>query len=103
MFDSIPEWPDRAYSDGHQHKESEAMQTQTFTQEEIADYLDDLPATDEHELGLIMTCVRIIGKYEPSVEDRNVEMVEAATQSLMDWMGEYGVGVKGWEVIENQV
>lgn len=84
-------------------KESQTnMDTKTFTPDEVAEYLGDPVATDEHEVSIIATAIRVIGKYEPSQEDRNMEMVAAAMENLQDWCGDYGVGFD-FEVIENQV
>ena len=78
-------------------------ETKKFTVEEISAYLDDPIVTDDHNLAMIDTCIRIISKYSTDVEDRNEEMVAAAAESLFDFLGDFGVEVTGFDIAENQV
>jgi hypothetical protein len=74
-------------------KEQEMPQTESFTEEEVSSYLDDPIVTDDHSLGDISTCVRVIGKYEPSNMLRSEAMVTAAMESIASWASDYGVEV----------
>lgn len=78
------------------------MQTKQFTPEEVSAYLGDPIVTSEHDVSYIQTAIRVIGKYEPNVEDRNVEMVEAAMTNITEWAEDYGVTIT-FDVAENEV
>jgi hypothetical protein len=74
-------------------KEEEMPQTESFTEEEVSGYLDDPIVTDDHSLGDISTCVRVIGRYEPGNMLRSEAMVTAAMESIASWASDYGVEV----------
>jgi hypothetical protein len=78
-------------------------ETQTFTVQEVSEYLDDPIVTDDHSLGCIDTCIRVIAKYPADSEDRNEALVAAAAESLFDFLGDFGVEVEGFDITENQV
>jgi hypothetical protein len=60
--------------------------------ESIAAYLGDSNVdVDEHKIGMIHTCVRIIGAREPGSDGYAADLVLDATSSLHDWLGDYGV------------
>ncbi len=65
----------------------------TISQSEIADYLGDSEANDEHDLSSIATCVRIIGRYEVSSPERDADLIAQAMESILTFAADYGVTV----------
>lgn len=66
-------------------------ETETFTEEEVSQYLDDPIVTDDHSLGTMETCIRVIGKYEEGDPRRSLTMVKAACDNIAEWADDYGV------------
>lgn len=69
------------------------METKTFTEQEVSEYLGDPIVTDDHSLASIDTCIRVIGRHDVSEPLRNVALVQAACASIESWCGDFGVNM----------
>jgi len=81
------------------HKgEKNMTTTKTFSPDEVSAYLRDPIVTDDHDLGDIKVCLRVIGSHAADDPDRDPDMVEAAMQNIAEWAEDFGVDVD-FEVI----
>jgi len=58
------------------------------TPDEIAAYLGE-PVDFTHDIGLIHTCVRIVGRFAPGDPQRDAVLVNDAADSIFDFVGDY--------------
>lgn len=75
------------------------MSNQSFTSEEIADYIGEEPRNDL-DISSIEVCVQIIGAHEPGTPGRNPDLVGEAFESILQWAADYGVKVVGNAIVE---
>jgi len=81
------------------HKgEKNMTTTKTFSADEVSAYLRDPIVTDDHDLGDIKTCLRVIGSHEVTDPDRDTDMVTTAMQNIAEWAEDFGIDID-FEVI----
>lgn len=58
----------------------------------IALYVGEPLDLDVHRLGIIDTCIQIIGSHDPSEPDFDGDLAAQALDSILEWAGDMGVG-----------